>query len=96
MDFVIMTRNNAYMFITGPEVIKAVTGKVVTMEEVGGADMHAAVSGNVHFLAEDDADAIQHRPAGCSPTCPPTIPRTRRTGRPRPSTLARGRRRSAR
>ncbi len=59
MDFVIMTRKNAYMFITGPEVIKAVTGKAVTMEEVGGADMHAAVSGNVHFLAEDDADAIR-------------------------------------
>jgi acetyl-CoA carboxylase carboxyltransferase component len=59
MDFVIMTRKNAYMFITGPEVIKAVTGRAVTMEEVGGADMHAAVSGNVHFLAEDDADAIR-------------------------------------
>ena len=59
MDFVVMTRSNAYMFITGPEVIKAVTGKVVSMEEVGGADMHAAVSGNVHFLAEDDADAIR-------------------------------------
>jgi acetyl-CoA carboxylase carboxyltransferase component len=53
-----MTRRNAYMFITGPEVIKAVTGKQVSMEEVGGADMHAAVSGNVHFLAETDADAI--------------------------------------
>jgi len=59
MDFIVMTRKNAYMFITGPEVIKAVTGKAVTMEEVGSADMHAAVSGNVHFLAEDDADAIR-------------------------------------
>jgi acetyl-CoA carboxylase carboxyltransferase component len=59
MDFVVMTRQNAYMFITGPEVIKAVTGRQVSMEEVGGADMHAAVSGNVHFLAEDDADAIR-------------------------------------
>jgi len=58
MDFIVMTRKNAYMFITGPEVIKAVTGKAVTMDEVGSADMHAAVSGNVHFLAEDDADAI--------------------------------------
>jgi acetyl-CoA carboxylase carboxyltransferase component len=58
MDFVVMTRQNAYMFITGPEVIKAVTGRQVTMEEVGGADMHASVSGNVHFLAENDADAI--------------------------------------
>jgi len=59
MDFVIMTRKHAYMFLTGPEVIKAVTGRAVTMEEVGGADMHAAVSGNVHFLAEDDADAVR-------------------------------------
>ena len=59
MDFVVMTRKNAYMFITGPEVIKAVTGKAVTMDDVGSADMHASVSGNVHFLAEDDADAIR-------------------------------------
>ena len=59
MDFVVMTRKNAYMFITGPEVIKAVTGRAVTMDEVGSADMHAAVSGNVHFLAEDDADAVR-------------------------------------
>ena len=59
MDFIVMTRKNAYMFITGPEVIKAVTGKAVTMDEVGSADMHASVSGNVHFLAEDDADAIR-------------------------------------
>ena len=59
MDFVVMTRKNAFMFITGPEVIKAVTGRAVTMEEVGGADMHATVSGNVHFLAEDDAEAVR-------------------------------------
>jgi acetyl-CoA carboxylase carboxyltransferase component len=59
MDFIVMTRKNAYMFITGPEVIKTVTGKAVTMDEVGSADMHAAISGNVHFLAEDDADAIR-------------------------------------
>ena len=58
MDFIIMTRKNAHMFISGPEVIKAVTGKAVTMDEVGGADMHAAVTGNVHFVAEDDAAAI--------------------------------------
>jgi acetyl-CoA carboxylase carboxyltransferase component len=40
-------------------VIKAVTGREVSMQDVGGADMHATVSGNVHFLAEDDADAIR-------------------------------------
>ena len=59
MDFVIMTKTTARMFITGPEVIKAVTGKTVTMDEVGGATMHASVSGNVHFLADDDADAVR-------------------------------------
>ena len=58
MDFVIMTRTNAHMFLTGPEVIKAVTGRVTTMAEVGGAEMHATVSGNAHFIAEDDAHAI--------------------------------------
>ncbi|MCB1505540.1 MAG: acyl-CoA carboxylase subunit beta [Hyphomicrobiaceae bacterium] len=57
-DFIIMTRQNAHMFITGPEVIKAVTGHATTMDEVGSAAMHASVSGNVHILAEDDAHAI--------------------------------------
>ncbi len=59
MDFIIMTRDNAQMFITGPQVIKAVSGKDVSMEDVGGAVMHASVSGNVHFIAEDDQHAIQ-------------------------------------
>ncbi len=59
MDFVIMTRTNAYMFITGPEVIKAVTGHSISMEELGGAAVHATASGNVHFVAEDDLHAIQ-------------------------------------
>jgi len=58
MDFIIMTRNNAHMFITGPEVIKAVTGRATTMAEVGGADMHATVSGNVHFVVDDDHQAV--------------------------------------
>ena len=59
MDFVIMTRRNAHMFLTGPEVIKAVTGRSTTMAEVGGAEMHATVSGNAHFIAEDDRHAIE-------------------------------------
>jgi len=59
MDFIIMTKSHADLFITGPEVIKAVTGKVVTMDEVGSAAMHASVSGNVHFVADDDRHAIQ-------------------------------------
>ena len=58
MDFVIMTRHHAHMFLTGPEVIKAVTGRATTMAEVGSAEMHATVSGNAHFIAEDDRHAI--------------------------------------
>ncbi len=58
-DFLIMTRSNAQMFICGPEVIKASTGQVTTMEEIGSADAHAAISGNVHFVAEDEDHAIE-------------------------------------
>ena len=46
------------MFLTGPEVIKAVTGHSATMDEVGSAEMHATTSGNVHFIAEDDQHAV--------------------------------------
>ena len=59
MDFIVMTRRHAHMFITGPDVIKTVTGRSVGMDEVGGAEMHAGISGNVHFLADDDAHAIR-------------------------------------
>lgn len=52
-DFIIMTRQ-AQMFITGPQVIKAVTGEEVTVEALGGADAHMVKSGNIHFVAEDD------------------------------------------
>jgi acetyl-CoA carboxylase carboxyltransferase component len=58
-DFIVMTRRHAHMFITGPEIIKAVTGRTTTMDEVGSAEMHAGVSGNVHFVAEDDVHAIE-------------------------------------
>ncbi|MBF0136124.1 MAG: acyl-CoA carboxylase subunit beta [Magnetococcales bacterium] len=59
MDFIIMTRQNAQMFITGPQVIKAVTGRDCTMDEIGSAEIHATVSGNVHVVADDDQHAIQ-------------------------------------
>ena len=58
-DFIIMTQKNSSMFICGPEVIKAATGQSTTMDEVGSAATHATVSGNVHFLAEDDTHALQ-------------------------------------
>jgi propionyl-CoA carboxylase beta chain len=57
-DFIIMTRKNAQMFICGPDVIKAATGATVTMDEVGSATAHATVSGNIHFVAEDEAGAL--------------------------------------
>ena len=59
MDFIIMTKSNAHMFITGPQVIKAVTGRETSMDEVGGAAVHATVSGNVQFVADNDLHAIQ-------------------------------------
>ncbi len=58
MDFIIMTEENARMFITGPEVIKAVTGRETSMEEIGSAAMHSTVSGNVHLVAQDDRHAV--------------------------------------
>jgi propionyl-CoA carboxylase beta chain len=57
-DFQIMVNKQANMFICGPEVIKSATGEVVTMDEVGSASANASVSGNVHFVASDDAHAI--------------------------------------
>jgi methylmalonyl-CoA carboxyltransferase large subunit len=56
-DFIIQTRM-AQMFITGPQVIKQVTGEVVTAEQLGGADAHMSHSGVVHLVAQDDHDAI--------------------------------------
>ena len=56
-DFIIQTRK-AHMFITGPNVIKQVTGENVTMEELGGPDAHMVRSGVIHFIAEDDRQAI--------------------------------------
>jgi len=56
-DFIIQTRN-AQMFITGPQVIKQVTGEEITADALGGADAHMAHSGLIHFVAEDDEEAI--------------------------------------
>src|SRR5688572_29233985 len=56
-DFIIQTRQ-AQMFITGPSVIKQVTGEVITAEELGGPDSHMARSGVIHFIANDDREAV--------------------------------------
>jgi propionyl-CoA carboxylase beta subunit len=53
-DFIFMVEHTSYMFITGPEVIKAVTHEEVTKEELGGAHAHASLSGVAHFTAPDD------------------------------------------
>src|SRR5262249_6540046 len=57
-DFNIMVQGTSYMFITGPDVIKAVTHQEVTKEELGGAMTHASVSGVAHFAAADDPAAL--------------------------------------
>lgn len=58
-DFVFMTKKNSYMFITGPDVIKAVTGEQIDFEGLGGADAQSARSGVAHFVAEDETECLQ-------------------------------------
>jgi acetyl-CoA carboxylase carboxyltransferase component len=57
-DFTLMTKNTGYMFVTGPKVVKTVTGEVVTDEELGGAFVHSSKSGVVHFVADDEEEGI--------------------------------------
>jgi len=57
-DFIIMTKEASNMFITGPDVIKAVTHEEVSMEELGGAETHNALSGVAHFAAQDEQHAL--------------------------------------
>ncbi|GAB1472523.1 acyl-CoA carboxylase subunit beta [Chloroflexota bacterium] len=57
-DFIFMTRNTSYMFVTGPDVVKAVTHEEVTQEELGGASVHSEKSGVCHVAAESEADTL--------------------------------------
>lgn len=59
MDFIIMVKGTGKLFIAGPQVIKEATGEDITAEELGGAVSQATLSGNVHFIAENDEHAIQ-------------------------------------
>jgi propionyl-CoA carboxylase beta chain len=59
-DFTIMVDGTSNMFITGPDVIKTVTGEDVTMEELGGARTHNTKSGNAHYMGADEDDAIDY------------------------------------
>ncbi len=58
-DFTIMTKENSYMFVTGPKVVKTVTGEVVTDQELGGAVVHGTKSGVTHFIADDETEGVQ-------------------------------------
>ncbi len=58
-DFIYQVEGTSHMFITGPDVIKTVTGEDVTMEELGGAHAHSSISGVTHFVAEDDRAALE-------------------------------------
>jgi propionyl-CoA carboxylase beta chain len=59
-DFVVMVDTTSQMFITGPDVIKTVTGEDVSMEDLGGARVHNTTSGNAHYLGADEQDAIDY------------------------------------
>jgi propionyl-CoA carboxylase beta chain len=58
-DLVIMVEKQSFMFLTGPEVIKAVTGEVIDAESLGGADVHMAVSGVAHVSVKSELDALE-------------------------------------
>jgi propionyl-CoA carboxylase beta chain len=57
-DFIVMVKDTSHMFVTGPDVIRAVTNEQVTFEDLGGAHTHSTRSGVAHFAAENDGDCI--------------------------------------
>lgn len=57
-DFTLMVKNTSYMFLTGPAVVKSVTGEEVSQEDLGGASVHASKSGVAHFAADTEEEAI--------------------------------------
>ncbi len=80
-DFIFMVEKTSQMFITGPQVVKAVTGEDVTSEELGGAASHASKSGVAHFTAKDDKECIEqikrllsYLPSNNLETAPADIP----------------------
>ncbi len=87
-DVVIMNRGKSYMFLTGPAVVKAVTGEEVDQETLGGADVHLATSGNAHLVGADEKESLaiarnvlSYLPSNCvesAPLIPITDDPTRR------------------
>ncbi len=57
-DFVFMVRDTSYLFVTGPDVVKAVTNETVTQEELGGAKTHTVKSGVAHAAFENDIEGL--------------------------------------
>ncbi len=57
-DFILMNKGTSYMFVTGPKVVKTVTGEEVTQEQLGGASMHSTKSGVAHFVSETEQEGI--------------------------------------
>lgn len=57
-DFVMMTENTSYMFVTGPKVVKTVTGEDISTEDLGGAHVHSTKSGVSHFMLEDEEEGL--------------------------------------
>lgn len=57
-DFIVMTKANSYMFVTGPKVVQTVTGENVTDEQLGGGVIHGSKSGVAHFVSEDEQEGI--------------------------------------
>ena len=57
-DFIFMVQNSSYMFVTGPDVVKAVTHEEVSFEDLGGASVHAEISGVCHYVADSEADCL--------------------------------------
>ena len=58
-DFIMMTEQNSYMFITGPKVVKSVTGEDVSVDELGGANMHSRKSGVAHFKSASEQECLE-------------------------------------
>ncbi|TCO06923.1 acyl-CoA carboxylase subunit beta [Natronoflexus pectinivorans] len=57
-DFIMMTENSSYMFVTGPKVVKTVTGEDISTEDLGGAQVHASRSGVSHFMLESEEEGL--------------------------------------
>jgi propionyl-CoA carboxylase beta chain len=59
-DFIVMVEHTSHMFVTGPDVIRAVTGESVGLEELGGARVHGTTTGNAHYVAASESEAIDY------------------------------------